>query len=82
MGIFNKVSKMLTHKRKTYKLTEVGKRKHDQYATTEPKLSILSHLDSTGESSVKEIAEAENLDEEKVNAALRDMEDEGWVECK
>jgi DNA-binding PadR family transcriptional regulator len=79
MSILNKV---FSHKRKIYKLTEVGKRKHDQYAAGEPKLSILSHLDSSGASSIKEIAEAENLSDERVTAALRDMEDEGWVECK
>lgn len=78
-GILDKV---FHRKSKAYHLTDIGKKKHDQYAGGEPRLTILSYLDETGASTVKEISEGTNLNEDRVESAIKTMLSEGWLEAK
>jgi DNA-binding MarR family transcriptional regulator len=63
-----------------YRLTDLGKNKHDNMEAEGPRLSVLVYLNDNKESSVREISENTGLSEQKIKAICDNMMAEGLIE--
>lgn len=81
MGVADVIGKVFHKNKKSYTLTDLGKRCYDEWDTREGgfRLDVLVYLNEHSSATTSQIAEGMRIPEKTVAYILNDMEEAGWV---